>query len=752
MATTTFEPCKIRKRKKKIFGFRSFATPGSNIVQISPFRDNIRLFLQEFAEIADYGVAGMPTWFTLLLSEEDGVVFPLYIIEESVQFSLRPFCEHCKCVGWGHHFVSKRRYHLIIPADDKWDKPLKGNCLELRTHLLHGLIHCNGFGHLVCINGIEDGSNYLPQVHFMDLWDRICTTLQTRKISVNDTLKKKTMEMRLLLGVAYGQSWFGKWGYKFGRGSFGVTEHQYNRAIDFLGALELDKIVDDFKNTSQGRAIQQTIHSYRELSETHLITISDLLQFVLAFNTRNPYLIASSSSKAPKCVPKTEDNAITVSTFVSSLGSTDCRWPRKRLEYAVEVIFNLLKDNTESVMSRKDLRDTARLFIGDTGLIDFVLKSITCLAVGDHLIRRFINPSTKLVEFALHDVAKRTDSSRESAIYLSSALKFESRWPQQRLEQAAKVVWNVLRENKEVVNGKTGLSRQELRDSARQFVGDTGLIDFVLKSINGSVVENQIVCRSRNPSTKLVEFTVEDIFERSGIKNDEGLSRTLTSETVLDVDKDVLFLYRNVLFGYPESDLAGSTARAVFLNARAVLDTKHFVKEWKVIDERNDHLMTLTCRVLPSFDELDTELTRPLSPGEVVVAPPWITIRELKVAAQRALRDTYCVMEGFEARQIGGLRGIEDGVVLSCALASGAQVWVRGCGLDLDTKLRYEGGPRNWTVDCACGATDDDGERMVGCDECHVWKHTRCSNIEDDEPAPSLFLCIKCTCRETMKF
>ncbi|GJS70016.1 PHD finger protein-like protein, partial [Tanacetum coccineum] len=41
-----------------------------------------------------------------------------------------------------------------------------------------------------------------------------------------------------------------------------------------------------------------------------------------------------------------------------------------------------------------------------------------------------------------------------------------------------------------------------------------------------------------------------------------------------------------------------------------------FVKEWD-FGIGNKELMLLTCRVLPSFDELETELTRPLPPGDV---------------------------------------------------------------------------------------------------------------------------------------
>lgn len=85
--------------------------------------------------------------------------------------------------GWGHHFVSKRRYHIIIPSRDNWNKPLKGDFLANRNHLLHGLIHCNGYGHLLSINSLDDDdSNSLQGNDLMELWDRICTTLQTRYV------------------------------------------------------------------------------------------------------------------------------------------------------------------------------------------------------------------------------------------------------------------------------------------------------------------------------------------------------------------------------------------------------------------------------------------------------------------------------------------------------------------------------------------------------------------------------------------
>lgn len=32
----------------------------------------------------------------------------------------------------------------------------------------------------------------------------------------------------------------------------------------------------------------------------------------------------------------------------------------------------------------------------------------------------------------------------------------------------------------------------------------------------------------------------------------------------------------------------------------------------------------------------------------------------------------------------------------------------------------------NGIMDCTCGTIEDDGERMVSCDICEIWQHTRC--------------------------
>ena len=54
------------------------------------------------------------------------------------------------------------------------------NQLENTTHLLHGVVHSNGFGHLLRVNGREGGSRMLSGCHIMDFWDRLCKVLGVR--------------------------------------------------------------------------------------------------------------------------------------------------------------------------------------------------------------------------------------------------------------------------------------------------------------------------------------------------------------------------------------------------------------------------------------------------------------------------------------------------------------------------------------------------------------------------------------------
>lgn len=85
--------------------------------------------------------------------------------------------------------MCQRKYHLIIPSYEKWDNPLHGNFSQFQSHSLYGLIHCNGYGHLICINGIKDGTNFIGVSDVMQFWNRLCTVLRARLIYYYSLMK-----------------------------------------------------------------------------------------------------------------------------------------------------------------------------------------------------------------------------------------------------------------------------------------------------------------------------------------------------------------------------------------------------------------------------------------------------------------------------------------------------------------------------------------------------------------------------------
>jgi hypothetical protein len=108
----------------------------------------------------------------------------------------------------------------------------------------------------------------------------ICTNLSTRQIAVEDAPRKRSMDLRLFHGVAY-KIISCRWGYKIRRGSFGVTAQNYYEAMETLGSLVLDDIVRDLSKTKYHKDIKQMICFYRDMSETQIVTIRELLRFML---------------------------------------------------------------------------------------------------------------------------------------------------------------------------------------------------------------------------------------------------------------------------------------------------------------------------------------------------------------------------------------------------------------------------------------------------------------------------------------
>ena len=97
--------------------------------------------------------------------------------------------------------ICNKKYHFVVPSKQtgaafgNYEGPPDSGKGEWRSivgvegHALHGVIHSNGFGHLLCVNGPEMGSD-LAGRHIMDFWDRLCTGLRARSaliLSLNTT-------------------------------------------------------------------------------------------------------------------------------------------------------------------------------------------------------------------------------------------------------------------------------------------------------------------------------------------------------------------------------------------------------------------------------------------------------------------------------------------------------------------------------------------------------------------------------------
>ncbi|WVZ60285.1 hypothetical protein U9M48_010331 [Paspalum notatum var. saurae] len=618
----------------RVYPLRDF--PGRDAAALrGAFRDNVRCLLEQWGSPSGSGSA----WRALLSDERTGAVVPIVAVEELAAASPAPLCDLCRCAGWSHHWVSKRKYHFIIPAAVDWDQPLRADALLGRSdHLLHGLIHSNGFGHLVTLHGRDGGSTFLSGCQIMNIWDQLCAALRVRAVSVVDLTQKHSVELRLLLGVAQGETWFARWDYCLAKGCFSVSRSTYAAALEDLAALPVDYL--------RSRHVRRVVTIYRRLSNKPLVTVREFLRCLLDWKHHEAPLSLSSvktSSRMMFLLPKS--NVVKrprqpCQRFEDVVDLLECRWSKKRLLNAAEVVVDKLREHADGTkISRQAVRDAARGAIGDTGLLDFVIKSLSNTVVGNHIVRRVPDPENRVLHFSLEEYAEPEPEPPQSQ-------------PQPE----------------------------------------------------------------RGPEP--VELDAEHT------------PPAVRWPNTAEVERDLRAVYRAMVEARSEA-------------AQAVLDCKHWVKWWGLGDETDDQLRFLV-EWRPQPWEA-TELTRPMPPGDIVVVPLHASIGELLVEAEHALRDTYCFFQEFQAESLDGIAGEKWDPVMLGGAESGDTIGVHGHGADMETGLRCQGGADAWEVQCVCGAQDDDGERMVACDACNTWQHTRCVGIADGAPVPPLFLCLSCS-------
>ncbi|KAF8398869.1 hypothetical protein HHK36_014733 [Tetracentron sinense] len=681
--------CKKRKRGERVFRFKTFGEPGHPVEFNGSFRQNIRDLL-EFGHQEANLCCGMLNWsFQLELNRHPPIHISLFIIEEPIGASVNRHCNRCQYVGkifisgWGHHMICNKKYHFVVPSKRTVLAAAacltcegssggtevttgKSNLIELQGHLMHGVFHSNGFGHLLCANGVERGSQ-LAGHEIMDFWDRICTRLRARldpivsyiqsggrvsasitiqlaldarqnteflmrlspnycsinigrKVSLNDVSQKRSMDLRLLHGVAYGKSWFGHWGYSFGHGSYGVTQPMYQKAIEAIQGMPLCLLIHHFG--SSNRDIPVIFHRYQTMAGHSLVMLGDLFRFMLELKGRLPLETCPTSGNSGFMV------------------ETTCRWSPKRVKMATRVIVEALRREDFRWVSRQEVRDAARAYIGDTGLLDFVLKSLGNHVVGKYLVRRSLNPVTKVLEYCLEDISNT--------------------FPNQEI-----------------------------------------------KSLN-------------HPKAK-AHYQI----------------------TRLQLMKDMFYFYKCILKEQRPTVTTGIFT-AIPVATRIILDTKHFVKDYGGdLSLKMDENLKLLCTVLlRNKNEISEGIKKTLQPYEFIVLPTHATIGELKLEVEKTFREAYWGLRSFIVDSIVGLNTKDSDLVFGLVEA--------GCRLVFEGRIEetegiYENSTKNnCIVDCPCGATEDDGERMISCDICEVWQHTRCVRISNTEDLPHIFICNRC--------
>ncbi|CAJ1932074.1 unnamed protein product [Sphenostylis stenocarpa] len=632
---------KKRKRCGRVFRFKNFGEPGYPVMFSGPFRENVNALL-EYANLESD--LSMPMWsFQLEVHHHPPLHILLFVIEEPIEAVLNRHCKHCQYVGWGNHLICNKKYHFVLPS-----KVALGSCrncegccdaiasinngksklIELQGHMMHGVFHSNGFGHLLCVNGLEMGSN-LAGNQIMDFWNRLCKGLQARKVSLNDISRKRGMELRLVNGIAYNESWFSGWGYKFGRGSFGVTESMYHKAMQAIRSMPLYLIIHHITNSNHGIAL--IFSRYQTLSNHSLITLGDLFCYMLDLKSRLP---------RDTCIASYSTNA---------LAETNCRWSPKRIEMATRVIVEALRKTEFRWVSRQQVRDAARAYIGDTGLLDFVLKSLGNHVVGNYLVRRSLNPVTKVLEYCLEDISN------------------------------------------------------------------------VYPCNEGLVMNNKVKDKHKITRVQLM--------------------------------KDMLYLYKYFLTD-PKPIMGSQFLSAIPLAARIILDTKYFIKDYfgdfsSQVDLASQHKLNLYCTILVRNDvSHDQYLNKAfMPPYECIALKTNATIHELKLEVERSFREIYWGLRSFVVESIGNL-SINDATEMVFGLTKvGEKIVLEGRHTEMRVNMieqMCEGDPNGGMVECPCGTIEDDGERMVSCDICEIWQHTRCVRIPNDEEIPHIFLCKKC--------
>ncbi|KAG8090947.1 hypothetical protein GUJ93_ZPchr0011g26897 [Zizania palustris] len=641
-ARVTAEPCLLDMRE-----FPAGAEVEEESQRGQPFRARVRGFVARCAVPAAAlqrveGSPAYPSWLVGFRAGEDGdAVAVMEVVQEDVPRARRIHCEHCTVAGWSKHPVCTRRYHFIIRNENEIgtsktcrrcgfivslfetgcpscnhvglsrDDPEDWDYVQLESpqHLLHGIVHENGFGHLVRINGREGGSRVMTGYQLMDFWDRLCRYLRVRKISVMDVSNKYGVDYRSLHAVATGCSWYGLWGFKLSSGSFGITPEAYCKAVDSLSSVPLSNF---FPHSRSPRSqLQDTISFYQSLSKRPLTTIRDLFLYILG--------LASSNSMPQK-------------KMVNGAHYQEEKWAEEEMQRATDIALKILRTSGRWVATRT-LKAVTSHPIGSPQLVDHCIKTLGGTRTDDGMV-----------------VAVRCDSEMKTVEY--------------------------------------------------RLTNETHLL------------QNNVCNLTQDHLLHDIKFLYDALL------NPHAMHPYRTEENYEDAKR----------------------------SAMTLLDCKQFIQHYDMEEgflPQNASLLHIWCQVDLS-DQVDDP---PCIPAELLTLVQTATVADLKVEVARTFQDIYLMLQGFVVDQLLDCATASETTQIKLLFGVKGAVRIKGRCIGGERRFaiyRMERGVDKWTVNCSCGAKDDDGERMLSCDACHVWQHTRCAGIDDFNRVPKRYVCKSC--------
>lgn len=71
------------------------------------------------------------------------------------------------------------------------------------------------------------------------------------------------MELRVLYATAHRFTWYGHWGYEFGRGAFNISKATWRATLNNVHNIPVAAVLTDFLTHTSDRAVPEIIDRYQ---------------------------------------------------------------------------------------------------------------------------------------------------------------------------------------------------------------------------------------------------------------------------------------------------------------------------------------------------------------------------------------------------------------------------------------------------------------------------------------------------------